>query len=87
MTFGSTRDVLFVQECICERIENQIIFSNFQTCCLEVSFRGLKLEKMHTTLYLFCFHMSYILFWNQKRAVRKKSLNTFSLAANILKMY
>ena len=24
--------------------------------CLEVSFRGMKLEKMHTTLYLFCFH-------------------------------
>ena len=45
MTFGSIRDVLFVQECICERIENQINFSNFQTCCLEVSFRGLKLEK------------------------------------------
>ena len=55
MTFGSIRDVLFVQECICERIENQINFSNVQTCCLEVSFRGLKLEKMHTTLIYFVF--------------------------------
>ena len=67
MTFEIIRDVLFVQECICERIENQINFSNFQTCCLEVSFRGLKLEKMHTTLYLFRFHISYFLFWNPKK--------------------
>ena len=61
-----------------KELKIKLIFSNFQTCCLEVSFRGLKLEKMHNTLYLFCFHMSYFLFWNQKRAVRKKSLNTFS---------
>ena len=67
MTFGSICDVLFVQECICERIENQINFSKFQTCCLEVSFRGLKLEKMHTTLYLFCFHMSYFFYFGIKK--------------------
>ena len=43
------------------------------------------LKKMHTTLYLFCFQMSCVVFWNKKkRVVRKKSLNTFSLAANIL---
>ena len=79
MTSESIRDVLLVQEGKYKRIEN------FQTCCLEVSFRGLFLEKMHTALYLFCFHMSYFIFWNQKREVRKKkSLNTLSLAANIL---
>ena len=41
------------------------------------------LKKMHTILYLFSFHMLYFIFSNKKRAVRKKSLNTFSLAANI----
>ena len=30
--------------------------------------------------------MSYVVVWNKKRVVRKKSLNTFSLAANILKL-
>ena len=29
--------------------------------------------------------MSYFMFWDPKRAVRKTNLNTFSLAANILK--
>ena len=35
-------------------------------------FKLLVLSYMHTTLYLFCFHMSYFIFWNQKRAARKK---------------
>ena len=67
MIFESIRDDLFVQECICERIENQINLSNFQTL-----FRGLiqrtEACKMHTTLYLFLF--PYVLY--KKRAVRKK---------------
>ena len=33
MIVESIRDVLFVQEGIYERIENKIMFSNFQTCC------------------------------------------------------
>ena len=37
MTFESIRDVLFVQECICERIENQINFFKFSN----MLFRGL----------------------------------------------
>ena len=48
----------FVQEGICERTENLIHFSNFQTWCLElleVSFIGLWLEKMHTTQYVISF--------------------------------
>ena len=44
----------------------------FQTCCLEVSFRGMKLEKMHTALYLCCFHMSYFIFWNKKEQLEKQ---------------
>ena len=55
-----------------EELKIKYFFSNFQTCCLEVSFRALQLEKMHTTLYLFCFHMSYFIFgikkeWSEKR--------------------
>ena len=50
----------------------KLFFPNFKTCCLEVSFRGLQFDKMYTTLCLFCFHMSHFIFWNQKRAVRKK---------------
>ena len=30
------------------------------------------LKKMHTTLYLFCFQMSCVVFWNQKSVIRKK---------------
>ena len=41
--------------------------------------------KIHSTLYLFCFHISHFIFWNQKRSGKKKSLNTFSLTVNILK--
>ena len=67
MTFESICDVLFVQEGICERIENYFSSSNFQSLCLEVSFRGLYFEKMHTTLYLY-----YFIFWNHKSVVRKK---------------
>ena len=44
------------------------------------------LKKMHTTLYLFCFQMSCVVFRNQKREDRK-SLNTFSSSANILKLF
>ena len=72
MTFESIRDVLFVQEGICEKkMKIKLIFLIFKQL-LEVSFKGLLLEKMHTTLYLFCFHTSYCMFWNPKRAVRKK---------------
>ena len=67
-----------------QRIENKINFTKFKTWCSEVSFTGMKLEKIHTTQYLFCFQMSCVVFWNQKRVVRKKSLNTISLAAKSL---
>ena len=43
MTFESIRDVLFVKKVYVKelKIELTVDFSNFQTCCLEVSFRGM----------------------------------------------
>ena len=86
MTSESIRDVWFVQEGICERNEHKFFFfSNFQTCCLEVSFKGLLLEK---NAHIYNAHKIYsfvftclILYFGIKQERLEKSLNTFSLAA------
>ena len=72
MTFESILGVFLFKAGMFQRIKNKINFTKFKIWRSEVSFSGLQLEKMHTTLYLFCFQMSCVVFWNQKRVVRKK---------------
>ena len=68
MIFESILIVCLFKTGMFQRIENQINFTNFKTWCSQAC----SLKKMHTTLYLFSFQMSCVVFWNQKRVVRKK---------------
>ena len=68
-----------------KELKIKLVFLIFKHVVRGLISKACSLKKMHMTLYLFCFHMSYFIFWNQERAIRKKSLNTFSLAAIILK--
>ena len=72
MTFESIRDVLFVQEGMKE-LKIKLNFLIFKHVVKRSHSEACSLKKMYTTLHLFCFHMSYFIFWNQKRAVRKKN--------------
>ena len=80
MTFKSICDVLFVQECICERIENQINFSNFQIC-LEVSFRGLKLEKCSLPYIYFVFICLIFFYFGIKKERSEKKFEYFFIGS------
>ena len=70
MTFESILGVFLFKTGMFQGIKNEINITKFKTWCSKVSYR--ELEKLHTTLYLFCFQMSCVVFWNQKRVVRKK---------------
>ena len=72
MTFESIPDVFLFKTDMFQRIKNKINFTKFKAQCSEVSFRGLQIGKRHTTLYLFCFQMFCVVFWNKKEWLEKK---------------
>ena len=84
MTFESIQSIYVCSRQVCfKELKNKLILLNLKHGAQRSHSEACSLKKMHTTLYLFCYQMSCVVFWNQKSGV-KKSLNTFSLAANIL---
>ena len=81
MTFESIIVVFLFRPGMFQRIKNQINFTKFKALCSEVSFTGLQLKKMHTTLYLFCFQMSCVVFWNKKKVWLEKKFEYFFIGS------
>ena len=55
-----------------KELKNKLILLNFKHGVQRSHSQACSLKKMHTTLYLFCFQMSCIVFLNQKEWLEKQ---------------
>ena len=80
MTFESILGVLLFKTGMFQRIKNQINFTKFKTWCSEAC----SLKKC-TLPYIYFVFKCLVFYFGIKKEWLENSLNTFSLAANILK--
>ena len=76
MTVERIRNVLFVQEGYVKELKIKLIFSNFQTCCLEVCSLTIC-----TLPYIYFLLICLVLSFGIKKELLEKKLNTFFIGS------
>ena len=72
MTFESILGVFLFKTVCFKELKIKLILPNLKHGAQRSHSEACSLKKKHTNLYLFCFQMSCVVFWNQKSVVRKK---------------